>query len=115
MLRDRLKQKKNKEQIRRERGKDQSPPIVRSPALESAERRRKGERSARRGLSESGRQQPKRAASARRVTYAAEETLGQPSAPRKSLPRSRVSKAGSDPAAGTPPRTGLTVGWRSLA
>jgi cell division protein FtsW len=107
MRRDRPKQK-NKGQSRGETGKDQSPPVVRSPALEAAERKRRGE-------AESSRLQPGRAASARRVNYAVEEFLGPPITPRKSLPRSRVSKASSDSTApGVRQRTELTAGWRSL-
>ena len=103
MRRDRPKQK-NKGQSRGETGKDQSPPVVRSPALEAAERKRRGE-------TESSRLQPGRAASARRVNYAVEEFLGPPITQRKSLPRSKVSKAGSGSIApGLRQRTGLTAG-----
>jgi cell division protein FtsW len=108
MQRDRPKQK-NKGSRRGERGKDQSLPVVRSPALEAAERKRRG----------AGDREPprsERAASARRVSYAAEEILRPPKTLRKSLPRSRVSNAGRGmlyhAQAGVRQRTGLTAGWR---
>src|SRR5437763_1749996 len=87
-------------QVRGQKQREMLPPLMRSPALESAERVQ-------------GRQQPRRtskrpAAPARKMRYAAEEMLARPALPRKSLPR-RSHR--SVPAA-KPQHTGITAGWR---
>src|SRR5579859_35662 len=103
MLKDRSKKAGDEKWVRGERRSDQSPPIVRSPALESAERqsRSQPERSGRRPLpapkrkaGEASRQAllpPQRGETtkrraATRISYAAEDIVARPTL-RKSLPR----------------------------
>jgi cell division protein FtsW len=103
MLRNRLKQR-NKGQARGEAGKDHSSSVMRSPALEAAERKR-GE------APEKSAKRPATAASERRLNYASKEATGRPAPLRKSLPRMKVSNAGGlQVVPGTRQRTGLTAG-----
>lgn len=90
----------NAQQVRGQRQKEHLPPYVRSPALESLERGKAGQRSRRTG----GRATPR----AGTMRHAAEETLVRPSGARKSLPRSRSANA----VGVMPRRTGMTAGWR---
>ncbi len=92
------------------RQNDQRPLNMRSPALDSIERQHPRQPQ---------RQQPggaakRPAASARKVRYAAEETLVRPVAARKKLPqlRSRSSVVGLSEAPKQQQRTGLTASWR---
>ncbi len=120
MLRSRLKQSENanEKQVRGAKRKNQFPPILRSPALASADRGR-SERLARKGQQPSQRNANSTARSsqsrnANRVSYAAEETLVRPAMLRKRLPRqvSKFSKVGSIAEKGSQQRTGLTASWR---
>ncbi len=124
MPRDRLRQASNAgdRPIRGGSRSEQSPPIVRSPALEAAEReerqaRQQASRPASRQVSKSAkRTQPGRKAAANRMSYAAEETL-RPLSARKQLPARGGSRSGAvnvyarvEHAA---QRTGLTAEWRT--
>jgi cell division protein FtsW len=91
---------------RGERGATGHPRPLRSPALESAERRRKEGREEESSLAEAadGRRQDDQAG--RRQRYAADALVARPPLPRKLLPRrrSRGLSAGGAP--------GLVVGWK---
>lgn len=124
MLHDRLKQDNQRAEIgkaRGERRKDQSPPIVRSPALESAEQERSTQQSKRLAVRQQHAPGARRNSSPGRMRYAAvEEMLAHPATPRKSLPRkkhellTRISRQ-APPAVPAQQRTGLTAGWRLQA
>src|SRR5436305_14780822 len=90
-------------QVRGQKQREMLPPSMRSPALESAERVHA------RQQSRSTSKRP--VAPARKMRYAAEETLVRPALPRKSLPRLNHK---SVPAA-KPQHTGVTAGWRLQA
>jgi len=102
------KEKSKRQSSSRQRQNEQRPPIMRSPALDSIERQHP-------------RQQPKGTAqrpvaSARKVRYAAEETLLRPTATRKKLPQLRTRR--SVVGVPEPPkqqRTGITASWRLQA
>ncbi len=106
MLRDRLRQEKNIAAKGRHRS-ELSPPMMRSPALESVERQN-------RQVPENGARHPaqKKSAPSRNVkmSYAAEDTLV------RSAPRKRLPPVESRPRVAAPPairqRTGLTASWR---
>ena len=102
MLRDKLKQgsQASERAVKRGRRQDQTPPIMRSPALEAAERQvREAEQTER-----SARQSPpRRRDGVSKVSFAVEDTLVRPATPRKSL----------KPIGNALPRSGLTAGWRS--
>lgn len=117
MLQDKRKQgnKADERLARGERRQDQSPPVVRSPALESAERQERQERQklqAQQQAEKSTRRpiarQPYSADTAKRrsvnkMSYAVEDTLVRPTA-RKRVPRNEgVVRQ----------RSGLTAAWRS--
>lgn len=113
MLRDRLKQGTSaSERMARERKRGElSPPVVRSPALESAERQ---ERQAQQSEKRSQRPLPplqKKVAPPRntKISYAAEDTLVRPRTPRKSLP-SVGNRLGTEKS-----RSGVTANWRRHA
>ncbi len=107
MLRDRLRQEKSAAARGRHRS-ELSPPVMRSPALEAAERQKRQEQQ----VPESGTRRPvqKRSSRNSKISYAAEDTLVRP-APRKSLPpvasRPRIPVTPS-----VRQRTGLTASWR---
>src|SRR5579883_2554415 len=91
---------------RDERGAEGRPRPLRSPALESAERRRKEGREEGSSLADASgsRRQGERAD--RRQRLAADAVVARPVLPRKLLPRRRQRGRGG---AGTP---GLVVGWK---
>ena len=89
------------------RQRENLPPVVRSPALESMERGRGRQQS----LKGSGKRP---AVPARKVRYAANETLLRPAMPRKQLPRSS-SRSSYAVRPRSLQRTGLTAGWRLQA
>ena len=105
MLRDRLRQ----ENAARGRHRSElSPPVMRSPALEAAERQERHDLQ----VSENGARGPVQKKTSRnvRVSYAAEDTLVRP-APRKSLPPvAKHARIAATPAIRQ--RTGLTASWR---
>lgn len=106
MLRDRSKQGANGgERIARERKRGEfSPPVMRSPALEAAERQNRQAQQA-----EKRAPQKKVATRNVRVSYAVEDTLLRPATPRKSLPPGNRpgNRLGTEKS-----RTGLTANWR---
>ncbi len=109
MLRDRLKQGTSaNERIARERKRGElSPPVMRSPALESAERQQRQSQQAEKRTPRSlPSTQKKVAPRSTRISYAAEDTLVRPRAPRKSLP-SHGNRLGTEKS-----HTGLTANWR---
>lgn len=109
MLRDRLKQGTSaNERIARERKRGElSPPVMRSPALESAERQqRQSQQAEKRTLRPLPSVQKKVTPRSTRISYAAEDTLVRPRAPRKSLP-SHGNRLGIEKS-----HTGLTANWR---
>ncbi|HLG63279.1 MAG TPA: putative lipid II flippase FtsW [Ktedonosporobacter sp.] len=88
--------------MKKGRRQDQLPPIVRSPALEAVERQPRGSRQSERNANQS--MARRRNIGTSRVSFAVEDTLVRPVAPRKSLKplSTRVRQ-----------RTGLTASWRS--
>lgn len=115
MLRDRSKQGNNADETKSERAKtrrDERPPIVRSPALESAEQGREARQAKRQA--ESDKKDAVQCRASSRVRYAAEETLVRPRLPRKSLPRKGAlfSAASVASPVEVKQRSGLTAGWR---
>src|ERR1019366_3476122 len=112
MLRDRSKQGANAgEQMARERKRGELfPPVVRSPALEAAERQK--QQTEKRGQ-QSRPSQKKGAGRNASMSYAAEDTLMRPLTPRKKLP---VSGNRPENRLGTEnSRTGVTANWRRYA
>ncbi len=109
MLRDRLRQGYNvDERVARGRHRSElSPPVVRSPALESAERQeQQAEKGVRRSLPAKKVAPPRNAG----MSYAAQDTLVRPV--RKSLPPRR-SRPGVAARPAEKQRTGLTaLNWR---
>ena len=109
MLRDRLKQGAGvNERMARERKRGElSPPVMRSPALESAERQqRQAQQAEKRTPRPLPSAQRKVAPRSTRISYAAEDTLVRPRGPRKSLP-SHGNRLGTEKS-----HTGLTANWR---
>ena len=109
MLRDRLKQGAGvNERMARERKRGElSPPVMRSPALESAERQqRQAQQAEKRTPRPLPSAQKKVAPRSTRISYAAEDTLVRPRGPRKSLP-SHGNRLGTEKS-----HTGLTANWR---
>ena len=108
MLRDRLRQGYNvDERVARGRHRSElSPPVMRSPALESAERQeQQAEKGVRRSLPAKKVAPPRNAG----MSYAAQDTLVRPA--RKSLPP-RGSRPGVAAWTAEKRRTGLTASWR---
>ncbi len=109
MLRDKQKKSENEKLTRGAKQNDQAPPVLRSPALASAEQgrvERQKEQAAR----------PKRSPyNAQRVSFAVENTLVRPSVqPGKKLPKQQIRKFSKVGAVKEPPlRTGMTASWRS--
>ena len=111
-------QKANEESAKNERArararKEQVPPVVRSPALESAEKERAQDKSAK----GAARPAPRPRRDPNSVRYAAEETLARPALPRKSLPRQKniFGRSGTSAASvgrQSMQRSGLTAAWR---
>ncbi len=109
MLRDRQKKSENEKQTRGAKQNDQTPPVLRSPALASAEQGR-----AKRQREQAER--PKRSPyNAQKVSFAVENTLVRPNVqPGKKLPKQQVRKFSKMSAVKEPPQhTGMTASWRS--
>ena len=107
MLRD--KQQKSEKQARGAQQKAQTPLVLRSPALASAEQgraeRQKGQVA-----------RSKRSPYAARKSFAAEDTLVQPKALAKKLPKQQARSFSKTGAVKEPPQhTGLTASWRRLS
>ncbi len=107
MLRDRLRQEKNAIAKGKHRS-ELSPPVMRSPALEAAERQKRQQESQ---VSASGARRPVQKKPSRngKMSYAVEDTLVRPT-PRKSLPPLASRARIATPA--IKQRTGLTASWR---
>jgi len=112
MLRDKQKKSDNEKQARGAKHNDQSPPVLRSPALASAEQGRAKRQEEQASQSKKATRSPY---NANRVSFAAESTLVRPKAlPGKKLPKQQVRKFSNIGAVKEPPpRTGLTASWRS--
>lgn len=120
-----IRRQPNKEEQEKQRGRDKSTPYMRSPALESAEKKRsEGARfvEPRKGSQRSGNngslsnRRTRRNGPAGAMRYAAEETLVSPVTPRKRLPRAGarpgVAGYGSNISV-IEQHSGVTAGWRT--
>ncbi|GAC1390952.1 MAG: hypothetical protein NVS4B11_18370 [Ktedonobacteraceae bacterium] len=115
MLRDKQKNSENEKQTRGAKRNDQSPPVLRSPALASAEQgraKRQEEQSSR--AKNAARSTARSPHNVKRVSFAVEDTLVRPNAlSRKKLPKQQVRKFSNVGAVKEPPQhTGITASWR---
>ncbi len=116
MLRDKQKKSENEKQTRGAKQNYQLPPVLRSPALASAEQvreKRQAEQASRPKIA--ARNTPRGPYNAQRGSFAAEDTLVRPNAlPGKKLPKQQARKFSSIGAVKEPPQhTGMTASWRS--
>ncbi len=112
MLRDKQKKSDDEKQVRGAKQNDQSPPVLRSPALASAEQGRAKRQEEKASRTKSTTRNPY---NSKRVSFAAESTLVRPGPlPGKKLPKQQVRKFANMGAVKEPPQhTGMTASWRS--
>ena len=112
MLRDKQKKSDDEKQVRGAKQNDQSPPVLRSPALASAEQGRAKRQEEKASRPKSTTRNPY---NSKRVSFAAESTLVRPGPlPGKKLPKQQVRKFANMGAVKEPPQhTGMTASWRS--
>ena len=112
MLRDKQKKSENEKQARGAKQNNSLPPVLRSPALASAEQGRAERQKEQAARSKSTARRPY---SAHRGSFEAEGTLVRPNAlPGKKLPKQQVRKFSNiGTVKESPQHTGMTASWRS--
>ena len=112
MPRDKQKNSDNEKQARGAKHNDQSPPVLRSPALAAAEQGRAKRQEEQALRSKNATRSPY---NANRVSFSAESTLLRPKVlPGKKLPKQQVRKFSNIGTVKEPPQhTSMTASWRS--